>query len=36
VGGFREPPIFLKPGDSVEIDVEGVGVLANHVRRSTA
>lgn len=35
VGGFRTPPIFLKPGDTVEIEVEGVGVLANHVRRST-
>jgi 5-carboxymethyl-2-hydroxymuconate isomerase len=35
VGGFRTPPIFLKPGDTVEIEVEGVGVLANEVRRST-
>jgi len=35
VGGFRDPPVFLKPGDSVEIEVEGVGVLANNVGRST-
>jgi 2-keto-4-pentenoate hydratase/2-oxohepta-3-ene-1,7-dioic acid hydratase in catechol pathway len=35
VGGFRDPPVFLKPGDTVEIEVEGVGVLPNHVRRST-
>jgi 5-carboxymethyl-2-hydroxymuconate isomerase len=35
VGGFRTPPTFLKPGDTVEIEVEGVGVLANQVRRST-
>jgi 2-keto-4-pentenoate hydratase/2-oxohepta-3-ene-1,7-dioic acid hydratase in catechol pathway len=35
VGGFRDPPVFLKPGDTVEIEVEGVGVLANEVRRST-
>ena len=35
VGGFRDPPVFLKPGDVVEIEVEGVGVLANHVGRST-
>jgi 2-keto-4-pentenoate hydratase/2-oxohepta-3-ene-1,7-dioic acid hydratase in catechol pathway len=35
VGAFRDPPVFLKPGDTVEIEVEGVGVLANHVRRST-
>ena len=31
VGGFRDPPVFLKPGDTVEIEVEGIGVLANNV-----
>jgi 5-carboxymethyl-2-hydroxymuconate isomerase len=35
VGGFRDPPVFLAPGDTVEIEVEGVGVLANNVGRST-
>jgi 2-keto-4-pentenoate hydratase/2-oxohepta-3-ene-1,7-dioic acid hydratase in catechol pathway len=35
VGGFRDPPVFLKPGDTVEIEVEGVGVLANEVGRAT-
>jgi 2-keto-4-pentenoate hydratase/2-oxohepta-3-ene-1,7-dioic acid hydratase in catechol pathway len=35
VGGFRDPPIFLRPGDTVEIEVEGVGVLANHIGRTT-
>jgi 2-keto-4-pentenoate hydratase/2-oxohepta-3-ene-1,7-dioic acid hydratase in catechol pathway len=35
VGGFRTPPVFLKPADAVEIEVEGVGVLSNHIRRST-
>jgi 5-carboxymethyl-2-hydroxymuconate isomerase len=35
VGGFRDPPVFLKPGDTVEVEVEGVGVLSNHVPRST-
>jgi 2-keto-4-pentenoate hydratase/2-oxohepta-3-ene-1,7-dioic acid hydratase in catechol pathway len=35
VGGFRNPPVFLEPGDTVEVEVEGVGVLSNHVRRST-
>lgn len=34
VGGFRDPPVFLKPGDTVEVEVEGVGVLANEVRRT--
>jgi 2-keto-4-pentenoate hydratase/2-oxohepta-3-ene-1,7-dioic acid hydratase in catechol pathway len=35
VGGFRDPPIFLAPGDTVEIEVEGVGVLTNEVGRNT-
>ena len=35
VGGFRDPPVFLKPGDTVEIEVEGIGVLANNVGGST-
>jgi 2-keto-4-pentenoate hydratase/2-oxohepta-3-ene-1,7-dioic acid hydratase in catechol pathway len=35
VGGFRSPPVFLEPGDTVEVEVEGIGVLANHVGRST-
>jgi 2-keto-4-pentenoate hydratase/2-oxohepta-3-ene-1,7-dioic acid hydratase in catechol pathway len=35
VGGFRDPPVFLKPGDTVEIEVEGVGVLANDVGGTT-
>jgi 2-keto-4-pentenoate hydratase/2-oxohepta-3-ene-1,7-dioic acid hydratase in catechol pathway len=34
VGGFRDPPIFLEPGDTVEVEVEGVGVLANDLGRS--
>jgi 2-keto-4-pentenoate hydratase/2-oxohepta-3-ene-1,7-dioic acid hydratase in catechol pathway len=35
VGGFRDPPIFLQPGDTIEIEVEGVGVLTNDVRRNS-
>jgi 2-keto-4-pentenoate hydratase/2-oxohepta-3-ene-1,7-dioic acid hydratase in catechol pathway len=35
VGGFRDPPVFLEPGDTVEIEVEGVGVLANEVGSTT-
>jgi 2-keto-4-pentenoate hydratase/2-oxohepta-3-ene-1,7-dioic acid hydratase in catechol pathway len=31
VGIFREPPTLLEPGDTVEVEVEGVGVLRNHV-----
>lgn len=31
VGIFRKPPIFLKPGDIVEIEIEHLGVLRNPV-----
>lgn len=31
VGYVRKPPIFLKQGDVVEIEVEGIGVLKNPV-----
>lgn len=31
VGMGFEPPKFLKPGDVVEIEIEGIGVLRNHV-----
>lgn len=32
VGFARTPPIFLKAGDRVEVEVEGLGVLTNTVR----
>jgi 2-keto-4-pentenoate hydratase/2-oxohepta-3-ene-1,7-dioic acid hydratase in catechol pathway len=31
VGVFRKPPLFLKPGDVVEIEIENLGVLRNPV-----
>lgn len=31
VGAFRETPIFLSPGDVVEIEIDGIGVLRNPV-----
>lgn len=31
VGFARKPPVFLKPGDTIEIEVDGIGVLANPV-----
>jgi 2-keto-4-pentenoate hydratase/2-oxohepta-3-ene-1,7-dioic acid hydratase in catechol pathway len=31
VGAFRPEPIFLKPGDHVEVEIAGIGVLANRV-----
>jgi 2-keto-4-pentenoate hydratase/2-oxohepta-3-ene-1,7-dioic acid hydratase in catechol pathway len=30
-GGFRSPPVFLAPGDVVEVEVDGIGVLRNPV-----
>jgi 2-keto-4-pentenoate hydratase/2-oxohepta-3-ene-1,7-dioic acid hydratase in catechol pathway len=32
VGFARKPPVFLKDGDVVEIEIEGIGVLRNPVR----
>lgn len=31
VGYAHKPPIFLRPGDVVEVDIEGIGVLRNPV-----
>jgi 2-keto-4-pentenoate hydratase/2-oxohepta-3-ene-1,7-dioic acid hydratase in catechol pathway len=31
VGAFRDPPVFLKPGDVVECRIEGVGAIVNAV-----
>jgi 2-keto-4-pentenoate hydratase/2-oxohepta-3-ene-1,7-dioic acid hydratase in catechol pathway len=33
VGVFRDPPVFLKPGDVVEVGIEGLGTLTNPVVR---
>jgi 2-keto-4-pentenoate hydratase/2-oxohepta-3-ene-1,7-dioic acid hydratase in catechol pathway len=32
VGVFRDPKVMLAPGDVVEIEIEGIGVLRNDVR----
>jgi 2-keto-4-pentenoate hydratase/2-oxohepta-3-ene-1,7-dioic acid hydratase in catechol pathway len=31
VGFARKPPVFLKPGDVCEVEIEGIGVLRNPV-----
>ncbi|MGH2796925.1 MAG: fumarylacetoacetate hydrolase family protein, partial [Gaiellaceae bacterium] len=31
VGIFRKPPIGLKAGDQVEIEIEGIGTMRNPV-----
>ncbi len=35
VGHPRKPPIWMKPGDTCEIDIEGVGVLSNPIADET-
>ena len=32
VGAFRNPQVWLRPGDEVTIEIEGVGALTNPVR----
>jgi 2-keto-4-pentenoate hydratase/2-oxohepta-3-ene-1,7-dioic acid hydratase in catechol pathway len=32
VGHFANPPVYLKPGDVVEVEVEGLGRLSNPVK----
>jgi len=31
IGAARKPPVFLKPGDTVEVEIENLGVLRNPV-----
>jgi 2-keto-4-pentenoate hydratase/2-oxohepta-3-ene-1,7-dioic acid hydratase in catechol pathway len=31
VGVFRKPPVFLRPGDVMEVDIEGLGILKNRL-----
>ncbi len=31
VGAFREPPVWMKPGDVVEIEIERIGILRNTI-----
>ena len=35
VGVFRDPQVFLKPGDMIEVEIEGIGTLRNPVQRWT-
>jgi 2-keto-4-pentenoate hydratase/2-oxohepta-3-ene-1,7-dioic acid hydratase in catechol pathway len=32
VGFMCRPPVFLRSGDVVEVEIEGIGVLKNHVQ----
>jgi 2-keto-4-pentenoate hydratase/2-oxohepta-3-ene-1,7-dioic acid hydratase in catechol pathway len=31
VGYARKPPVWMQPGDTIEIDIEGIGILSNQV-----
>ena len=31
VGARRDPPVFMKPGDLAEVEISGIGTLANRV-----
>jgi 2-keto-4-pentenoate hydratase/2-oxohepta-3-ene-1,7-dioic acid hydratase in catechol pathway len=31
VGAYREPPVWMKPGDVVEVEISGIGVLRNPI-----
>ncbi|MBM4386789.1 MAG: fumarylacetoacetate hydrolase family protein [Deltaproteobacteria bacterium] len=32
VGVFRDPPVFMQPGDVIEVEIEGLGRLRNRIR----
>ena len=32
VGFARRPPVFLRPGDLIEVEIDGIGVLQNKVQ----
>jgi 2-keto-4-pentenoate hydratase/2-oxohepta-3-ene-1,7-dioic acid hydratase in catechol pathway len=33
VGAYREPPVWMKPGDVVEVEINGIGTLRNTVEQ---
>ncbi len=35
VGAKRSPPVFMKPGDRVEVEIDGIGTLVNSIARSS-
>lgn len=32
IGHYRKPPVYMKPGDTIEVEVEGLGRLTNPVK----
>ena len=35
VGAARKPPVFMKPGDVFEVEIERMGVLSNIVQNES-
>ena len=35
VGARRDPPLWMKPGDEIVVEIEGVGQLTNRVVEET-
>ena len=33
VGAMRDPPVFMKEGDIVEVEIDGIGTLVNSIER---
>ena len=31
VGDRRSPPLYMQPGDTVEVEIDGIGVLRNDI-----
>jgi 2-keto-4-pentenoate hydratase/2-oxohepta-3-ene-1,7-dioic acid hydratase in catechol pathway len=31
VGYARTPPVWMKPGDRIEVEIDGIGILFNEV-----
>jgi 2-keto-4-pentenoate hydratase/2-oxohepta-3-ene-1,7-dioic acid hydratase in catechol pathway len=31
VGAARKPPVFMRPGDVFEVEIEGIGILSNRI-----
>ena len=31
VGAFRNPKVFMKPGDKIEVEISGIGTLSNNI-----
>lgn len=32
VGYARDPPVFLKDGDTIEVDIENIGTLKHYIK----